>query len=96
MYAQVDEEGRQYNNIMKEIIDHRKYDKALPSDDGYVTVRSKRHPIQTTKGWQLCIKCCNGSTSWEDLKDLKEAPYQNGRICHHSLPRFGTGLLLVG
>jgi hypothetical protein len=40
-----------------------------------------------TKGWQLCIKWHNGSTSWENLKDLKEAnPFKTAEYAiTHSL-----------
>ncbi len=31
------------------------------------------HKQRTTKGWKFCILWKDGSTSWENLKDLKEA-----------------------
>jgi hypothetical protein len=43
MYAQVYDEGRQFNN-MKEIVDHRKDSGTISRDDGYVTHNGKRHP----------------------------------------------------
>jgi hypothetical protein len=58
---------------MDELVDHKKSEEATPSDDGYVTVNERRHPKRTTQGWQLCVKWHDGSTSWEHLKDLKEA-----------------------
>jgi hypothetical protein len=72
MYAQVDEEGRQFN-ILEELIDHRMNQTALGPEDAFVTIRGWQHPKRTTKGWQLCVKWRDGSTSWEDLKNLKEA-----------------------
>ena len=29
--------------------------------------------MRTTKGWEICVLWKNGDTSWEQLKDLKEA-----------------------
>jgi hypothetical protein len=72
MYAQVDDEGRQFN-IMEEIVDHRKDANALTSEDGFVTLHGQQHHKRTTKGWQMCVKWRDQSTSWEDLKDMKEA-----------------------
>jgi hypothetical protein len=72
MFAQVDYEGRSYN-IMDEIVDHRKSGEAMPEDEEFVTIRGKRHPVRTTKGWEMCILWKTGDTSWEKLKDMKEA-----------------------
>jgi hypothetical protein len=70
IYSQVDDEGRQYI-LMDEIVDWKKTNEALEtipqvSHNGYV------HLHRTTKGIKLCIKWKDGSTSWENLKDLKE------------------------
>jgi len=72
MYSQVDTEGRQYQ-ILESIVDHKKDGSAVSADDQYVTVNGKKHARKTTKGWKLCIKWKDGSTSWEPLKDLKES-----------------------
>jgi hypothetical protein len=72
MYAQVDDEGWQFN-IMEELVDYRKNEEAVPTTDGYVTVNGHKHPKRTTQGWQLCVKWRDGSTSWEHLKGFKEA-----------------------
>jgi hypothetical protein len=71
MYAQVDDEGRQFN-ILEELVDHRKDETALEGEP-YVTIHGRQHPKRTTIGWQICVKWKDGSTSWENLKDLKEA-----------------------
>jgi hypothetical protein len=72
MYSQVDEEGRQFN-ILTELIGHCMNTDAIGKSQGQFTVRGRTHPICTTKGWQLCVQWRDGSTSWEDLKDLTEA-----------------------
>jgi hypothetical protein len=55
MYTQVNDEGRQFN-IMEEIGNHRKDDKVLSPEEGYVMIRGCQHHKQMTKGWQLCVK----------------------------------------
>jgi len=73
MYAQVDEEGRQYL-LLDEIFDHRSDGSAVATDDMYFTdKRGKKSLRQTTKGWQLNVKWKDGSSSWERLADLKES-----------------------
>jgi hypothetical protein len=72
MYAQVDEEGRQFNTF-EELVDHRQDENAVTDADAYVTINGKKHHKRTTQGWQLCVKWKDGPMSWEALKDLKEA-----------------------
>jgi hypothetical protein len=53
--------------------------KAALRCDGYIVVKNgkRRHKL-TTKGWKLCVKWKDGSTSWEALKDLKESnPFED-------------------
>ena len=38
----------------------------------FTTKHGKRKMIQSTKGWSFHIKWRDGTTSWVDLKDLKE------------------------
>lgn len=71
IYATVDEEGYVCTEV-KEIIDHRKDGTAVNADDGYVMLRGKRVPKRTTKGWHICVEWKDGSTSWIDMKDVKE------------------------
>jgi hypothetical protein len=52
IYAQVDEEGRQYL-LIDEIIDHRKLGDAVSGDDGFITHNGRRSPRKTTKGWKF-------------------------------------------
>ena len=71
--SQVDEEGHSFS-ILKEIVDHRTNGKALTKDDGFTTDRrGRRHPKQTTQGWELEVEWKDGSTSWIPLKDLKDS-----------------------
>jgi hypothetical protein len=58
---------------MESLVDHIKDDTTVPADDGYVVSNGNRRCKLTTKGWKLCMKWKDGSTSWEALKDLKES-----------------------
>ena len=56
MYAQVDDEGRQFN-ILSELVDHKKNDNATSDEDSYATIRGIRHPLISTKGREFFAHC---------------------------------------
>ena len=58
---------------MAGIVDHRKDDTAVDCADMYIQHGSNRNMPETTKGWKLCVKWKDSSTSWERLADLKES-----------------------
>ena len=66
MYTQCDTEGNQYL-LLDEIIDWQKdKSEAVKKDDKYVySHNGNRHYLKTTKGWKLCVKWKDGTTSWE-------------------------------
>jgi hypothetical protein len=72
MFAMVDEEGYE-TAIFKNIIDHRcDHSKALSKQEAWIISHNgNRKPRYTTKGWDLCVEWCDGSTSWIPLKDIK-------------------------
>jgi hypothetical protein len=74
MFAMVDEEGHE-TAIIKSIIDHRcDPKKALSKQEAWtISHNGNRTPRYTTKGWDLCVEWCDGSSSWIPLKDLKVA-----------------------
>lgn len=72
IYSAVDQEGYTYQEL-KEIIDHKRDGTAIRADDGFVMLRGKRVPKRTTKGWKLCVEWKDGTTSWVDLKDVKDS-----------------------
>jgi len=73
MYTQCDTEGNQYL-LLDEIVDWQRDDSAIKSEDKYVYSRNgNRHYRKTTRGWKLCAKWRDGTTSWERLADLKES-----------------------
>jgi hypothetical protein len=73
LYSQVDDEGRQLM-LLDELIDWKRTDEAVDDNDILqVSHNGNLHPRRTTKGWKICIKWKDGSTSWEPLKDMKES-----------------------
>jgi hypothetical protein len=73
IYSQVDDDG--YTTFaLKEIIDHTTDGSALTLDNAYtITKTGTKRLQQTTKGWQLCVRWNDESTSWAALKDLKDS-----------------------
>jgi hypothetical protein len=57
LYSQVDHEGNQFI-LLDEIVDHVHDETAKPGHN-------------KMNGWKLCVLWKDGSTSWEQLKDLK-------------------------
>ena len=81
MYAQCDTEGNQYL-LLKEIVDWKKDNSATSPADMYVIHSMNKHFYKTTKGWQLCVEWKDhGTTSWEQLADLRVKTDQSHRIC---------------
>jgi hypothetical protein len=72
MWAQCDVDGNQYQ-LLDAIIDHKTDGHAVKQADGFVVVNGRKHMRKSTKGWLMCSKWKNGSTSWERLSDLKES-----------------------
>jgi len=67
LYSQVDQDGNRWL-LLKDIIGHSK-DKSAPSWEELELKRGR----YTTKGWKLHCLWADGSTSWEDLRNLKES-----------------------
>jgi hypothetical protein len=71
MYAQIDDEGRQYQ-LLDEIADNRSDGTALRIEKGFTVSRNgNRVPKQTTRGWYLLVNWKDGSSDWVKLKDNK-------------------------
>jgi hypothetical protein len=73
MYAQFNPDGNQYV-LLDSIIDHRRFDTAIrPSDQNVIQPDRWTYMKHSTIGWQVCCQWKDGSTSWENLADLKES-----------------------
>ena len=72
MFAACDAEGNQHV-LLDAIVDHKSDETAVKHADRFGTVNGRQHVRKTTKGWKLCVKWKDESTSWERLSDLKES-----------------------
>ena len=72
MYVQCDVEDKQFR-LMVSIVDHKMTDEAVKKKDMYFMLPGRQHMKHTTKGWTLCVKWKDKSTSWEKLSDMKES-----------------------
>ena len=53
IYESSDDDGFRYQ-LMEEIIDHRKFNDAVPKEEGYITSKNgKKKKRITTKGWEI-------------------------------------------
>jgi hypothetical protein len=68
IFEQVDEDGNKHV-LFDSIIDYEKSPDALTATDAESNPTLKK----TTKGWRFCVLGKDGSTSWINLKDLKES-----------------------
>ena len=73
IYSQCDPDGNQYV-LLDGFIDHRRLDNAIKlADQKVVRPNGRTYMKRSTIGWQLCCQWKDGSTSWENLVDLKES-----------------------
>jgi len=72
VYAQCDEDGNEYV-LFNSFVDFKKDRTTLSIADQKIAVKGRPSICRTTVGWQLCCQWKNGSTSWEELSDLKES-----------------------
>ena len=71
MSAQVDEEGHQYL-VLKEIVDHKKDNTAVPISNGMVwSANSEMKPKKMMWGWHFLMCMKDKSLEWMTLKELK-------------------------
>jgi hypothetical protein len=73
LYLQCDPDGNQYV-LLEEIVNHQHLPAAVKlSDQKIVRTNGKTYLKRSTVGWQLCCQSKDGSTSWENLADLKKS-----------------------
>ena len=71
--SHLDDEGREIL-AFGDIVDHKKNGHAISKKDGFTTLASGHKKCKkTTRGWQLLVKWKDGTSTWMDLKDVKEA-----------------------
>jgi hypothetical protein len=72
MYSQCDSEGYQFL-LLNAIVGHESDDTAVKRVDMYARHGHNKHLQKTTKGWKLCVKWKDGTTTWVRLADVKES-----------------------
>jgi hypothetical protein len=72
IFEQVDEEGRSHV-LFDSIMDYERSPDAVSATDLETSTGGSQTENKTTKGWRFCVIWKDGSTSWINLKDLKEA-----------------------
>ena len=72
MYAMCDKNG-DHILLFDAIVDHKKNGKAMTRrEQKFVDSSGKRQYKRSTKGWEVCVRWKNRSTTWEKLSDFKE------------------------
>ena len=72
MYAACNESGNEYLMI-DSIVNYHKSNKAISVSSQKVVHRDQSFMCRSTVGWQICIQWKEGSTAWQDIKDMKES-----------------------
>ena len=73
LFSQVDDDGFDLG-LVKEIISHRKdIGNAVEISAGTYLNNGVERPVITTKGWSMRLLWVDGSTSWQSLKEIKDA-----------------------
>ena len=73
MYAQCDPDGHEYF-MFDSLVDFRRSDDALrPEDQKVLKADGRSYMRRTTAGWELCVLWKDGSTTWENLSEMKES-----------------------
>ena len=72
MYASCDADGNEYI-LFDSFVDHKSNRKAVTKDSQRIVHNGRNSLRRSTAGWHLCVQWKDGSTSWQSLKDLKEA-----------------------
>ena len=58
---------------MESLVDYRKNEKSMSVADQKSVICGQPVMIKSTAGWQICVQCRYGLTSWQLHKDLKES-----------------------
>ena len=69
LYSQLDDEGREIMSF-RGIIDHKSDNSAVTKDNG---VDDKGKKKITTRGWKILVEWKDETSTWMDMKDVKEA-----------------------
>ena len=73
LFAQVDQDVQRFV-LFDEIIDWRTDGSQIKLEDAFIHINNgNKGRRETTKGWEVCIQWKDGSSTWNPVKDVKEA-----------------------
>ncbi len=72
MYASCDADDNKYN-LFDSFVDYKSNWRAVTKDNQRIVHNGRNSLRRSPVGWHLCVHWKDGSTSWQSLKDLKEA-----------------------
>jgi hypothetical protein len=73
LFAQVDQDGLRFV-LFDEIIDSRTDGSQILKEDAFIHMSNgNKRRRETTKGWEVCIQWKDGSSTWNQVKDIKES-----------------------
>ena len=72
MYTSCDADGNKYI-LFDSFVDYKSILKAVTKENQRIVHNGRNSLCQSTVGWHLCVQWKDGSTSWQSLRDLKEA-----------------------
>ena len=73
IFNQVDQDKQQFS-LFDEIIDTRTDGNQINKVDAFIhIVNGNKRRRETTKEWEICIQWKDGGSTWNQLKDIKEA-----------------------
>ena len=83
LFSQIDDEGNRFV-LMESINDHRTNGNQIAKADSYVqSTNGGKRRKETTIGWEILIRWKDGSSTWEEMKDVKYTyPLQLAEYVH--------------
>jgi len=72
MYASCDADGNEYL-FFDSFFDYKINLKSVTKDNQQIVHNGRNSLRRSTVGWHLCVQWKDGSTSWQSLRDFKEA-----------------------
>jgi hypothetical protein len=72
MYASCDADGNEYI-LFDSFVDYKSNRKAVTKGNQRIVHNRHNSLRRSTVGWHFCVQWKDGSTSWQSLKELKEA-----------------------
>ena len=73
LFSQVDQDGQRFV-LFNAIIDSRTDGTHIKEGDSFIHMSNEnKRRRDTTKGWEVCIQWKDGSSTWNQVKDVKDS-----------------------